>query len=894
MAPRQGDITLDEEDTERSEAEEEEDGVSHDITELMSEFTSMVKDGRDSASVSENLELFRAFIDQFPQPLDEENAKKFRLASALVIEYGLHLFQDENELELYLDWSIESLEKLERKTPPEDVEARRRLQLPRSRCLYYRFARSHSLPDIDEAIALQAGIPHSHRLRIDELECSVEEKLDLWEYLFAKARVEHEERSATVALAVELAELVLSDVDERDDDSSLWLKATNNLSLSYELRWKESKETSIGDLVQSVGLGYKVRYKVDEAAYDNEGDARMQAYANLSLRLLRAYNCYLTGNLEPWNTDLPYGESLKNEALHHLAVCVATECEIRSAKLKAVVNFVRELKSFHVGKGREIRAACYGMLQSCLDDVRRIVLGSLRKDQVDCLTTFYGLSRYAAAAALDAGKEPMEALRLLEEGRGLAMSIQLRAFDDIPEASASKSTLLDEYHCAQQTLRFAVAQAAEYHERALLVDEVLSLQRKVRNSGDICGTLDAPLSDEEVRTISHKATIIAIVLADIHSYAIAVTDNKVECIDLPNLKENELAANHEVLSPLLAQGVDGDNHATLYELMREALAMIWETTVAPILTHLGIYQGDESISHRKGIRICWIPTGVLGLYPLHAAGLTSEDGEGLASCTMDFVASSYVPNLKLLIRSSKIRDGLPPPSTGAADPGCREKPLAGVISMKTTPQDEGRVFADLPETESEVALVKRHFQTTNPETGASLCLDDADTTRHDAAMELLARQPAVLHISCHGDVDYDEPLDSTLFLSDWLTQPLTVRDLLSLNLRRGRLAVLSACSTAHGGSEAFLDETNHLASALYAAGYRTVMGSLWPAGASSMRCLLENFYLGLEERMAGLTPESVIEAFHVAVLELRESTRNEFNDYRDDPIEWTQFIMIGC
>jgi CHAT domain-containing protein len=115
-------------------------------------------------------------------------------------------------------------------------------------------------------------------------------------------------------------------------------------------------------------------------------------------------------------------------------------------------------------------------------------------------------------------------------------------------------------------------------------------------------------------------------------------------------------------------------------------------------------------------------------------------------------------------------------------------------------------------------------------------------------------------------------------------------------VRRGRLAVLSACFTAHGGAEELQDEVSHLACALYAAGYPAVVGSLWPAGEDRMHFLLERFYAQLKNAAAGsgLAPGPVMEAFHGAVLELRESTRSEFNDYCGDPVEWAQFVMIGC
>ncbi|KAI9868841.1 MAG: hypothetical protein M1813_004692 [Trichoglossum hirsutum] len=372
----------------------------------------------------------------------------------------------------------------------------------------------------------------------------------------------------------------------------------------------------------------------------------MQAHANLSLRLLRAYRCHLGGYLITRSADLPYGESLKDQALLYLARCVAAECEIRSAKLKAVILFVRELKLFPKKQGVTIRAACYSMLLSCLRDLRRIALGSLREDQVDCLTTFYGLSRYAAAAALDTRKEPLEALHVLEECRGLALSIQLAAVDDVPEeAGGGCLGVLGDYRRARQRLRVAVEQAAEYHERAALADEVLCLQEEIRPVGEYSWTLDEPLSMSQLcAAVSEDMAILVIVLADIQSYAIVAGGDAIESFRLPGLKEKELTEHHMAISPLLAGGIDSQGRSILYKRINEVLVIIWETTVEPVLVHLGICP-DKAISRHARTKIYWIPTGVLGLYPLHTAGPASEH-EGPASSSMDFVMSSYAPTLK--------------------------------------------------------------------------------------------------------------------------------------------------------------------------------------------------------------------------------------------------------
>jgi CHAT domain-containing protein len=72
--------------------------------------------------------------------------------------------------------------------------------------------------------------------------------------------------------------------------------------------------------------------------------------------------------------------------------------------------------------------------------------------------------------------------------------------------------------------------------------------------------------------------------------------------------------------------------------------------------------------------------------------------------------------------------------------------------------------------------------------------------------------------------DPSHPSISGLVVSDGIT---TVSDLAALDAQHGELAYLSACSTARSG--AYLpDEALHVTGAFQLAGYRHVVGTLWP------------------------------------------------------------------
>jgi CHAT domain-containing protein len=100
---------------------------------------------------------------------------------------------------------------------------------------------------------------------------------------------------------------------------------------------------------------------------------------------------------------------------------------------------------------------------------------------------------------------------------------------------------------------------------------------------------------------------------------------------------------------------------------------------------------------------------------------------------------------------------------------------------------------------------------------------------------------AIVHFSCHGAANFQEPLNSGLALSDGI---LTLRDLFALSLpaQNGlRLAVLSACETGLPGLEN-IDEVVSLPIGLLQAGVAGVVSSLWSVDEVSTMMLLTRFY----------------------------------------------------
>jgi CHAT domain-containing protein len=112
----------------------------------------------------------------------------------------------------------------------------------------------------------------------------------------------------------------------------------------------------------------------------------------------------------------------------------------------------------------------------------------------------------------------------------------------------------------------------------------------------------------------------------------------------------------------------------------------------------------------------------------------------------------------------------------------------------------------------------------------------------------------IFHFAGHGTTHPTDPSKSSLLLEDCGEDPLTVANLLELNLRERSpfLAYLSACGI---GDQRFFDESIHLISGCQLAGFRHTIGTLWEVNDGSC---LDMARITYEEMMQqGMTDESV-------------------------------------
>ncbi|RFS81415.1 CHAT domain-containing protein [Actinomadura spongiicola] len=302
---------------------------------------------------------------------------------------------------------------------------------------------------------------------------------------------------------------------------------------------------------------------------------------------------------------------------------------------------------------------------------------------------------------------------------------------------------------------------------------------------------------------------------------------------MPELRD---AAVTERVTALLAALTNSGSLAgkmTLRRTVRDVLAWLWRTAVGPVADALGP-------AHPGPHRVWWLPTGALGLLPLHAAEEPGRTG------ALDVMVSSFVPSLRAL-RDARSR----PPAT-------RREALTVVLAR--TPGQ-----ADLPGAAAEASLLD----------GPTL------TGEEDTAGNVLAALGAATwaHFACHAVSDPLSPAAGGLMLHDGT---LTLPEIGGLRLTEAELAYLSACSTADHGVR-YADEVLHLASAFHLAGFRHVVASLWPLDDTVAAKAAAAFYTALD---AAPTADPAASTLRDVTLDLRSRLRN-------NPELWAPLVHSG-
>jgi len=281
-----------------------------------------------------------------------------------------------------------------------------------------------------------------------------------------------------------------------------------------------------------------------------------------------------------------------------------------------------------------------------------------------------------------------------------------------------------------------------------------------------------------------------------------------------------------------------DARAAWLEAIDETTRWLWDVAMGPIVEEVAV--GDAS-------HTTLIPAGLLGLLPLHAAWTEDPDQPTGRRYALDEINFAYTPNARALDVARERAAG---------------RDAEGLLAVdEPQPVSAG----PLPSSSWEATAACDHF----PDDERTRLVGGEVATK-ETVLEALPNY-AVLHLSCHGFANPDDPLQSGLLMAH--DELLTLRDIYALQLDQARLAVLSACETRIPGID-LPDEVIALPTGLVQAGVPGVVGSLWSVGDLSTAMLMVRFYNLW--RGEGLDPA---EALRQAQIWLRDTTNAEKAEY---------------
>jgi len=147
-----------------------------------------------------------------------------------------------------------------------------------------------------------------------------------------------------------------------------------------------------------------------------------------------------------------------------------------------------------------------------------------------------------------------------------------------------------------------------------------------------------------------------------------------------------------------------------------------------------------------------------------------------------------------------------------------------------------------------------------------------------------------IHLACHASQDLGNSLKSSIHLYDG---PLELTEIMKKNLHKADFAFLSACQTSKGDAK-LPDEAVHLAAGMLAAGYRSVVGTMWAVVDKHGPDLAELFYKTMLEDStteggAKIDGRLAARALHHATKRLQE----KFSDSPDSYLAWVPYVHFG-
>jgi CHAT domain-containing protein len=572
------------------------------------------------------------------------------------------------------------------------------------------------------------------------------------------------------------------------------------------------------DVLQNVGYARILRFRRTHDARDLElgilaceqsmagADAERQPSAG------RVANLAL-GLAERWRLSrAPADLSAARERFAHtLALADATP----AIALRAAINW-GALES-----ETDNWTAAHSAYQQGLAAAERLFEASVgRTSQETWLHEARGLGPRAAYAAARHG-DLAAAVLSIERSRAVIFSRALKlATADVAAVAQLDPELAAQFrHAAARALRAPLDASAEAWG---VLAEVIA---RIRSQPGFEDWLRRATRLDVASTLGSSA-MVHLAAADAGGVALITTvrsgDTHIAAIWLPDLTDKEV--RERLRGPDESStlgGYLGDYLASINASDEEAPGAVdrWSATVDDVMQWCWkAAMGPLVAALPAQTHAVMVAAGALGFLPLHAAWTADVQRRSGRHYALDELDITYAPNA--LAWSSAART-------------LSTRSSADLLAVENPGTAAG---VELPNAALEVQAAAREFP-------AVIILREDDATPAGVAQAM--PHASVIHFCCHGRAEMSAPLASALDLANGDT--LTLDDMLTLELSRTRLVVLSACETAIAGTT-LPDEVVSLQSALLQAGTTAAVATAWAIYDTSAALVAARFYAEWRQR----------------------------------------------
>jgi tetratricopeptide (TPR) repeat protein len=533
-----------------------------------------------------------------------------------------------------------------------------------------------------------------------------------------------------------------------------------------------------------------------------------------------------------------------------------------------------------------------------------------REDQQFVISQLSGLSADACSAGLAAGVHALDALEILERGRGIITASVHRAVAELMDLKAQSPVLYQEFEDLRMKINTnSIERGSDFDEdqeskstdefaklkalyeinrssnevtssdREKYLKELEQVIRKIRHEVPGLENFLQPMEKSRIQGLAKDGAIVVLVASSIRTDAIILTETGIQVLPLP--LSDPTGITLEKAAGQMARLCVEEEPRPLFKrnsILMGLLAWLWRSVCGPVCQALH-FEGQH---HPNGLppRIWWIPTGLFAWLPLHAAGRYVDD---CSDTVLRRAVSTYITNFRMLdfVRSQDWSFG--------------KSELSGMlITMPTSKTADERI-----ETKDELFVRTASEEATEIVREGSKIQWHREEFEKPSAKKVLDELPKynLVHVCSHGISDPIDPGKSHLVLWKHVTTPdsdirnmdrLTVSAISRAQTKKAVLVYLSACSTADVRAPALLDEGLHIGNAFQLAGFPHVIATLWPASDLTCPLVARWFY----HFLSSWSEEEPLNSFRIA-LALQLAMCKAMAKYKHQPILWAPFIHQG-